>query len=49
MTLKQTYQSYMKVLEKIILLKAKRNYNIGEADKTSTNNKKLWNYIKKNW
>ena len=45
MTLKQTYQSYAKVLEKIIL-KAKRNYDIAEAEKAGTNNKKLWNYIK---
>ena len=45
MTLKQRYQSYAKVLEKIIL-KAKRNYDIAEAEKASTNNKKLWNYIK---
>ena len=30
MTLKQTYQSYAKVLEKIIL-KAKRNYDIAEV------------------
>ena len=45
MTLKQRYRSYAKVLEKIIL-KAKRNYDITEAEKASTNNKKLWNYIK---
>ena len=38
MTLKQRYQSYAKVLEKIIL-KAKRNYHIAEAEKASTNKK----------
>ena len=45
MTLKQRYQSYAEVLEKIIL-NAKRNYDIAEVEKASTNNKNLWNYIK---